>query len=48
MSLLLLYYFIIITYNAFNVYIYIYIYIISMWCQLEDISLLATLKFEYK
>ena len=46
MSLLLLYYFIIITYNAFNVYIYIYI--ISMWCQLEDISLLATLKFEYK
>ena len=46
MSLLLLYYFIIITYNAFNVYIYIYI--ISMWCQLEDISLLATLKLEYK
>ena len=29
-------------------YIYIYIYIIFMYCQLEDISLLATLKFEYK
>ena len=28
-------------------YIYIF-YIIFMWCQLEDISLLETLKFEYK
>ena len=37
---------IITTYNAFNVYIYFYI--IFMQCQIEDISLLATLKFEYK
>ena len=27
---------------------YIYFYIIFMQCQLEDISLLPTLKFEYK
>ena len=29
-------------------YIYIYFFFIFMYCQLEDISLLATLKFEYK
>ena len=37
----IIYYFIIITYNAFNVYIYFYI--IFMKCQLEDISLLNIL-----
>ena len=46
MCLLLLILFFIITYNAFNVYIYFFF--IFMYCQLEDISLLATLKFEYK
>ena len=29
-------------------YIYIYFYIIFMECQLEDISMLANRKFEYK
>ena len=36
---------IIIIYNAFNVYLYLYI--IFMQCQLEDISLLATLNNVY-